>query len=190
MASFPERLAHGSGATLKREPDRLLVSVAAAAPTARDVTSALADADLRIQTTASAVAGPDAPARLNEGSERLSVRASAASAMADAPISALTAAPEIEWVAPVYRVDGLDGVPGSSRRYPTCSSSLLRTRTSRTSSRRVCEGAAWSPHPSFPSTSPGFSTGGSRIPRPPTPTSCARRSCARTATFAWRAADR
>ena len=109
MASFPERLEHGSGATLTREPDRLLVSVAAAAPGSRDVTSALASAGLRIQTTASALAGPDAPARLNEGSERLWVRAAAPSAMADAPIRALTSAPEIEWVAPVYRVDGVDG---------------------------------------------------------------------------------
>ena len=112
MASFPERLAHGSGATLTREPDRLLVSVAAAAPASRDVTNALEGAGLRVQTTASAVAGPDAPARLNEGSERLWVRAAVPSAMADAPVGALAAAPEIEWDAPVYRVDGLDGDAG------------------------------------------------------------------------------
>jgi subtilisin family serine protease len=112
MASFPEQLAHAGGATLTREPDRLLVSVAPAAPASRDVTSALADAGLRIQTTASAPTGPDAPARLNEGSKRLWVRAAAPTAMADAPIHALTAAPEIEWVAPVYRVAGLDGDAG------------------------------------------------------------------------------
>jgi subtilisin family serine protease len=109
MASFPERLAHGSGATLTREPDRLLVSVAPAAPGARDVTTALADAGLRIETTASALAGPDAPARLNEGGNRLWVRAAAPSAMAGAPAQELAAAPEFEWVAPVYRVGGLDG---------------------------------------------------------------------------------
>jgi subtilisin family serine protease len=112
MASFPERLEHGSGATLTREPDRLLVAVAAAAPGSRAVASALADAGVRVQTTASAVAGPDAPARLNEGSERLWVRTSALSAMTDAPIRNLATAPEIEWVAPVYRVGGLDGDAG------------------------------------------------------------------------------
>jgi subtilisin family serine protease len=112
MASFPDRLEHGSGATLTREPDRLLVSVAAAGPAARDIASALADAGLRIETSASALAGPDAPAQLNEGGNRLWVRAAAPSAMADAPARELADAPEVEWVAPVYRVAGLDGDAG------------------------------------------------------------------------------
>ena len=112
MASFPDRLEHGSGATLIREPDRLLVSAAAGAPqAARSIAGALSDAGLRLDTAA-APAAPGERTALNEGSGRLWVRADAADATAAARVRDLGAAPEIEWVAPVYRVGGVEGDAG------------------------------------------------------------------------------
>ena len=52
MTAFPDTLKHGSGASLTREPDRLLVSLASGATIAGPVTDALAKAGLQRATVA------------------------------------------------------------------------------------------------------------------------------------------
>jgi hypothetical protein len=69
MTAFPDTLKHGSGASLTREPDRLLVSLASGATIAGPVTDALAKPGLQRATVAKLGSGsaPELGSRCTRG---------------------------------------------------------------------------------------------------------------------------
>lgn len=120
MSAFPERLELGTSSPLTLAPDVLLVKVSATAtPAEGGLETTLSDLHLD-HASNEPWADADRPGRvLNEPPNRVWVRTTDARSMESAEVTAVQAADEVDWVAPVYRAGATPGPAGLVAPLPT-----------------------------------------------------------------------